>query len=139
MKLEALGAKLVKKVILSDTYYDTDSLCILTVNDLWLRCRECDKIKTWQLKYPLENDSRKNCLKLYYEIEDEGKICEHINSFFLKYDAISLDNLIKKLELVNFACIGTERLVYSYEYFEIDLDKADFGYKIGEIEYKNNE
>jgi hypothetical protein len=47
-----------------------------------------------------------------------------------------LDNLIKKLELVNFACIGTGRLVYSYEYFEIDLDKADFGYKIGEIEGK---
>jgi adenylate cyclase class IV len=112
LKLEALGAKLVKKVIISDTYYDIDSSCILTVNDFWLRCRECDKIKTWQLKYPLENGSRKNCLKLYYEIEDEGKICETINSLFLKYDFISLDDLIKKLELVNFASIGTERLVY---------------------------
>jgi hypothetical protein len=109
LKLEALGAKLVKKVILSDTSYDTDSSCILTVNNFWLRCRVCDKIKTWQLKYPLENGSRKNCLKLYYEIEVEGKICETINSLFLKYDFISLDNLIKKLELVNFARIGTER------------------------------
>ena len=146
-KLEFCGATLKKKVNFIDSYYDFEDTCFLALNDYWLRLRELEVEAKWELKYHAQNVSnmdRSNSLKQYYEATDEIQICKLLTELLRvngrQFDSSFNDvgSLIKFLELNCFAKIATERLVYLHSDFEIDIDKADFGYKVGEIEYKSN-
>ena len=143
-KLRSLGAKFIKKIILHDTYYDfSDESLFLTRNDFWLRYRVCNDSKSWQLKYPIGDFDLSQPVKKYFEVDNENKICEELNKLFFEklksvgYNFKTINSLIGKLNITKFSTIITQRLVFKYDNFEIDLDEADFGYKVGEIEFKN--
>lgn len=142
-KLDSIGAKLMKTVSLEDSYYEVnDGSCFLTLNDFWLRTRQCNGFKCWQLKYPIKsvnNLCRTHSVKQYYEEEDESKICDKLIDLALQHgkEKYKFDKLDTLAGLLKFSTIGTKRFIYIYEDFEIDLDEADFGYKVGEIEFKS--
>lgn len=148
-KLLSIGSEMKKSVSLVDTYYDNEITLFLTINDYWLRSRKQNNVITWELKYSI--DSIKNPFEIakvqkYYEVSDEKQICSLITQLYKSNFSIiddfkdinNVSSLIESLKLIEFAKIGTQRKVYTYENFEIDLDEADFGYKVGEIEFKDN-
>jgi adenylate cyclase class IV len=142
-KLRSIGAKFIEKIILNDTYYDfSDGSFFLTKHDFWLRYRVFNDSKIWQLKHPIAEFDTNNSIKKYYEIENESKICEDLKNLFseklksIEFNYQTLDSLINELNIKKFSNIITQRLVFKFENFEIDLDETDFGYKVGEIEFK---
>jgi adenylate cyclase class IV len=142
-KLRSIGAKFIEKIILNDTYYDfSDGSFFLIKHDFWLRYRVFNDSKIWQLKHPIADFDSNNSIKKYYEIENENKICEVLQKLFseklksIEFNYQTLDSLINELNIKKFSNIITQRLVFKFENFEIDLDETDFGYKVGEIEFK---
>jgi predicted adenylyl cyclase CyaB len=121
------GATFINEKVFTDTYYDSDKFD-LTREDKWLRLRD----KNFQLKLPLNNGlgSTKRKLDQYKELESEDEIRYSLdiqkNSFF-EEDLLTCG-------YKPFCKFATTRRKYKVGDFVIDLDKMDFGYKIGEIE-----
>ncbi|XP_047423664.1 thiamine-triphosphatase [Mugil cephalus] len=134
-----------------DQYYDTPKFD-LTLRDMWLRKRK----GCWELKCPTSSVSvteelsgeqsqaaalctrYKEITKLpeiHLRVEEVIKdACEHVER---KSDSSQEDeSWLSKLNLVCFAEYTTVRRSFTLEEegVQIDLDQADFGYHVGEIE-----
>lgn len=135
-KVETLGGHLIKHVTFTDRYYDTH-VWELTLSDYWVRQRD----QTWQLKYPPVGGRRgENApCEQYAECEDEASICRLLKPVVPK-KGLSEDRdvtkLMTELECENYATFTTERKSYRIcdLGINVDLDMADFGYQVGEIE-----
>ncbi|XP_028288576.1 thiamine-triphosphatase [Parambassis ranga] len=149
--LEEIGAVCIGQHEFHDQYFDTP-MFDLTLRDMWLRKRK----GCWELKCPTttvsgteelsgeQSQAAALCTR-YKEITNLPEIhlrveavikdnCEHgeIESAFSQED----EPWLSKLNLVCFAEFTTERQSFTLQEqgVQIDLDKADFGYHVGEIE-----
>lgn len=113
------GARLTKSQKFTDTYVDTPEFT-LTGQDYWMRYRD----EQMQLKYPsplrLSHDAAE-----YVELEDCHEIQRLIHD---KFPEIDLTHLSR------FCTIVTARKKFNFEGVVIDLDCADFGFAVGEVE-----
>lgn len=125
-----------------DKYFDSPKFA-LTLRDMWLRQRQ----GCWELKCPTANTAQTNvALELctrYREITDLSEIqtrvkevvqgCEEGERSPSPQDEESWQ---KKCRLLCFAEFATTRqsFVLEEEGVRVDLDQADFGYSVGEIE-----
>lgn len=116
---EFLGIK-----VFTDTYYDTDKFG-LSLKDTWLRFRE----NRWELKISLDKLNTKN-FDQYMELESESEIREYLK---LGNEVPFMDALVNAF-YKPIAKYTTTRKKYKKEGFIIDIDSADFGYEIVEIE-----
>jgi len=117
---ELLGEK-----IFTDIYYD-DTNYSLTTNDIWLRRRD----NKFELKIPLNKSFEKRLSDQYEEIGNEKDI---LNYFQANYNK-TIKELITEINFIPFCKIKTIRRKYKKEGFNIDLDIADTGFAIMEIE-----
>lgn len=111
------GADFVHEKTIHDQYFD-NSKYELGLKDHWLRNRD----GRWELKIPVEGQ--------YQEIEDELEIIK-----YLKWDTSKgLEDLLAEHGYGIFVDVKTKRKEYKKAGFTIDIDSADFGYEIAEIE-----
>jgi len=138
-KLAAAGASLVSEKSFVDTYVDTNDFC-LTGCDHWLRLRDDE----WQLKYPSPLQLSTNAAE-YVESENEHAILdiisklieieENLNLSEVAVDSSNQNGILSSLDcLYGFCTLKTTRKKYSLNGVVIDLDSADFGFAIGEME-----
>jgi thiamine-triphosphatase len=121
------GAQFVKEVVNADTYWDTADYR-LSCKDMWLRTRNGE----WDLKVPLhEIGHHKHVAEQYLELESEKEIREKLA--ISGNDKMEAD--LRAAGYAPFATIVTTRRKYRQGKFNIDLDAADFGYSLCEIEY----
>lgn len=132
-----------------DQYFDTPEFD-LTLKDIWLRKRE----GCWELKCPTRVDGTEEmsgvqpkaaalCTR-YKEVtnlpEIQQRVKEVIKEFCKDSESSSLqedeESWVSKINLVCFAEFTTVRQSFTLEEegVQIDLDQADFGYSVGEIE-----
>lgn len=126
-----------------DQYFDTPKFD-LTLRDIWLRKRE----GCWELKCPVnrtqETSGEQSLCTHYKEITNLPEIllrlkeviqviCEDGEESSPQEDK---ESWLSKMNLVCFAKFTTVRQSFSLEEdgVQIDLDQADFGYHVGEIE-----
>ncbi|XP_073687286.1 thiamine-triphosphatase isoform X2 [Garra rufa] len=130
-KLQDIGAKCIGQRQFRDQYFDSPDF-ILTLKDFWLRCRE----GLWELKCPAvsgttpDNDTETLCTR-YREITSFPLIQSEVGRIIKEHTAEgSESNSSQKFK--------TERCSYMLERetgaVRVDLDQADFGYCVGEIE-----
>ncbi|XP_072234929.1 thiamine-triphosphatase [Leuresthes tenuis] len=148
--LEEVGVCLGQRQF-HDQYFDTPEF-ELTLRDLWLRKRK----GCWELKCPTatlngtENPKAEQCLAAalcthYKEITSLPEIhqrvkeavkdaCEDIETETAPSEGD--ESWLSKMNLVCFAEYTTVRRSFTLgeEGVQIDLDQADFGYHVGEIE-----
>ncbi|KAK3085357.1 hypothetical protein FSP39_002048 [Pinctada imbricata] len=131
IRLLELGAELRKEKTFKDAYYDNSDYR-LTLSDCWLRQRN----GTWEFKVAVSSFIKPSSSTQYSEITDENEICRLLHrKFDVKDDVVmSLNELIDKLKLDVFAKFTTTRQTYFLPECTIDLDLADFGFQVGEIE-----
>jgi len=120
-------AQFVSEVVQSDAYWDTREFK-LTCKDWWLRCRN----GRWELKIALHpvGPGVSRGVTQYRELETEREIREAIG---LAGDGAFEDDLTRA-GYAPCATIVTTRRKYRDGEFHIDLDSADFGYALAEIE-----
>lgn len=132
-----------------DQYFDTPKFD-LTLKDMWLRKRkEC-----WELKCPTRVDGTEEmsgeqskaaalctCYKEVTNLpEIQLRVKEVMKEFCKDGKSSSLqedeESFLSKMNLVCFAEFTTVRQSFTLEEegVQIDLDQADFGYSVGEIE-----
>ncbi|XP_031586003.1 thiamine-triphosphatase isoform X1 [Oreochromis aureus] len=143
-KLKEIGAVCVGQRQIHDQYFDTPEFH-LTLRDMWLRKRK----GCWELKCPTaESQSGKQgeaaaalCTR-YKEITSLPEIHLRVKEV-IKEDRESEagfsqedESWVSKLNLVCFAEFTTARRSFTLkeEGVQVDLDQADFGYHVGEIE-----
>ena len=119
------GAHLLGKIKHTDVYYDTVDYA-LTKKDIWLRSRS----GRFELKFPISVVAAADRVVAYDEIENDAAICAKLGIF----DGAPLAQSLAALGYSPFATITTARLTYEKENFHIDVDNADFGYSVLEIE-----
>jgi len=119
------GAHLLGKEVHTDVYYDSADHA-LTKKDIWLRSRS----GRFELKFPVGvvNDAQR--VIAHDEIENDAGICAKLG---IPADVPLAQSLVS-LGYFPFATVTTTRLKYEREGFHIDVDRADFGYDILEIE-----
>jgi len=138
-KLTAAGASLVSEKSFVDTYVDTEDFR-LTGSDHWLRLRDDE----WQLKYPSPLQLSKNAAE-YVESEDEDAILDIISKLIEMEKNLdssggadvssNRNGVLSSLDCLRAFCtLRTARKKYSLNGVVIDLDSADFGFAIGEME-----
>ncbi|MBI4032206.1 CYTH domain-containing protein [Candidatus Berkelbacteria bacterium] len=111
-------ATLIRERTFTDIYYDADDFR-LTKKDHWLRQRD----GKWELKaVVVPPDS-------YDEIEDEVAILQA-----LQLPQGTLQDRLDEAGVHPFCRITTTRRTYERDGFTIDLDSADYGYRLLEIE-----
>jgi len=118
------GAMFISEKTFRDTYYDTEDFT-LTTKDWWLRSRDHD----FHLKISAQKGLKRH-IGEYHELEIEKEIREALK---LPETGTFKDDLLKS-GYIPFASFTTTRRRYKRGGFFIDLDTADFGYKIAEIE-----
>ncbi|XP_069007539.1 thiamine-triphosphatase isoform X1 [Embiotoca jacksoni] len=147
--LEEIGAVCVGQRQFLDQYFDTPEFH-LTLRDMWLRKRK----GCWELKCSTSavggteelSGERSKAAALctrYKEITDLPEIyprvkevikdaCEDTEAALILED----ESWLSKLNLACFAEFTTDRRSFTLEEegLQIDLDQADFGYHVGEIE-----
>ena len=131
-KLKDMGAVMAKEKRFTDEYYD-DIKYKLTLSDCWLRRRN----KIWEFKIPPRHLSQKDASTQYMEIRSEPEIMEHLFKLYndrKSMDCVSMDSLRNELDLDVFATFSTTRQTYHLPHCTVDLDIADFGFEVGEIE-----
>lgn len=126
-----------------DKYFDNPKFA-LTLRDMWLRERQ----GCWELKCPTTDKRVKTnvaaelCTR-YHEITDLSEIQMRVKEVITDCEdgerSSSLqdeESWLKKLNLLCFAEFTTTRqsFVLQEEGVHVDLDQADFGYSVGEIE-----
>lgn len=132
--LGILGAELLEETTFRDSYYDSPNLC-LTLNDLWLRRRG----DSWELKHPPQRGTRglKGASTQYMELTSEDDIICRLSE---ELGVPSPPN-IESFGLNMFASFVTRRRRFHLPIVEnsntkvvVDLDEADFGFAVGEVE-----
>ncbi|KAL6462927.1 hypothetical protein MHYP_G00293490 [Metynnis hypsauchen] len=153
-KLKDIRAECIGQYHFKDQYYDSTDFA-LTMEDFWLRRRE----GSWELKCPAA--SRTNPEKKadalctnYREVTDLPQIKAEVRKVMKRCTGASEDpsereqmdgyaeddSWLQDLKLVCFAEYTTLRCSYVLESdggegrVRVDLDQADFGYCVGEIE-----
>lgn len=119
------GAELLEVRTFTDIYFDTADYS-LTTKDIWLRSRD----GKFQLKLPLHQDGIDTSIDQYNELEHEDDIREALNL----PQSQSLIETLTENGYRSFAAITTTRSKYKKDDLIIDMDSADYGYKIVEIE-----
>jgi predicted adenylyl cyclase CyaB len=119
------GAEFITEKKFTDVYYDTDDYA-LTKNDTWLRSRD----GRFELKVLTGESHQGRSVDQYKEIEDDKSIAQKLN---IETDK-PLAEALTAFGYKPFATIVTIRRKYKKDGFAIDLDAADFGYEIAEIE-----
>ncbi|XP_053268873.1 thiamine-triphosphatase [Pleuronectes platessa] len=142
--LEELGAVCVGQQQFQDQYFDNPQFD-LTLRDMWLRKRK----GCWELKCPAEetNGEQSRAAALctrYKEIttlhEIQLRVAEVIPDVCEDRDAEKAsshqdDSWLSRRNLACFADFTTARQSFKLEEgVQIDLDQADFGYHVGELE-----
>jgi adenylate cyclase class IV len=124
------SAEFLGEKIFTDIYYD-DSDYSLTKKDIWLR----NRAGRFGLKTPMNKSIEIRILDRYNELENDEDI--------LKYFGVATDSNL--IDVINnkgykpFCKFTTTRRKYKKEGFNIDLDTADFGYSMAEIEFMTND
>uniref|UniRef100_A0A8C3X3E1 Thiamine-triphosphatase n=1 Tax=Catagonus wagneri TaxID=51154 RepID=A0A8C3X3E1_9CETA len=139
-RLQELGGTLEYRVTFRDSYYDTPELSLMR-SDHWLRQREGSG---WELKYAGAAVDSEPCTD-YKELTAESaivaRLCEVLRAEVPRAGAVA--SVLDPLGLQEVASFVTERsgwkLVLSRADEEepplrVDLDTADFGYAVGEVE-----
>ncbi|XP_069490061.1 thiamine-triphosphatase isoform X2 [Ambystoma mexicanum] len=134
-RLLSLGASLTARLVFRDTYYDTSEHC-LTLQDHWLRQRE----QGWELKLPLalsggHCDSSTQYREVTMESAIVEQVCQALGEVPEQYPSC-VDDLLVLLGLDAFATFVTDRRSYVLPggHVHVDLDEADFGFAVGEVE-----
>uniref|UniRef100_A0A3Q2CB42 Thiamine triphosphatase n=1 Tax=Cyprinodon variegatus TaxID=28743 RepID=A0A3Q2CB42_CYPVA len=123
-----------------DQYFDTPDFK-LTLRDTWLRRRK----QSWELKCPTAAVSRteESLCTQYKEITNLSEIYQRVKELINNAPETDEtpsdedDSWLSELHLVCFAEFTTTRRSFTLkgvEGVQIDLDQADFGYHVGEIE-----
>jgi adenylate cyclase class IV len=124
------GAEFLGEKKFTDTYYDDDRYS-LTTKDTWLRSRE----GRFELKVPLNVAIEERVTDRYRELETDEEIAGYLN--LPEHEALA--DALREIGYNPFATIVTTRRKYKKDGYGIDLDIADFGYNIAEIEYMTDE
>ncbi|KAM4706457.1 thiamine-triphosphatase [Discoglossus pictus] len=133
-RLRDLGAELRKELVFRDSYYDSPDLR-LTLRDLWLR-RRGDK---WELKHPPERGTLglTGASTQYRELNCEADIVRRVSEEL----EIPCPHSVDSLGLMEFASFVTSRRSFQLPprgdsglRVIVDLDMADFGFEVGEVE-----
>ncbi|XP_053558299.1 thiamine-triphosphatase [Bombina bombina] len=133
-RLHDLGAVLLKELVFCDSYYDSPDL-LLTTRDLWLRKRD----HSWELKHPPKRGTLglSGASTQYREVNCEAEIISRVSEELGVPCPLSLDSL----PLQEFATFVTRRRRFqipqsgdSRHSVIVDLDMADFGFEVGEVE-----
>ncbi|KAL2085493.1 hypothetical protein ACEWY4_018813 [Coilia grayii] len=161
-KLKDIGAICIGQKRFQDQYFDSPDFD-LTLKDFWLRCREgCWELKcpVPKMTYNIQKDSQAEGLCSRYkeitslpEIKAEltkvlaeglahriGNCNENTESDVGAAVCDTMDNWLRERNLTCFAKYTTERCSFSLAeegvegVVHVDLDQADFGYCVGEIE-----
>ncbi|CAG8439520.1 1332_t:CDS:2 [Ambispora leptoticha] len=127
--------KFLSRKSFTDIYYDNqDSNYPLTSQDIWLRQRD----NKWECKTPM---NLTNSMDSYHELETANEISDFLkrtllpNKNIIANATLSPEFLFTTYNLTPFCKIHTTRDRYLInEEFTMDLDKADFGHYVGEIE-----
>ncbi|KAM9070534.1 thiamine-triphosphatase [Sarcophilus harrisii] len=139
-RLKELGGTQESRVSFRDSYYDTRELTLMKA-DHWLRHREGSG---WELKCPAaggNTGSHTEYLELTAEAAIAARLCERLATAGLAAESVS--ETLAPLELQEVASFVTERSVWKLalsgagdeeEPLTVDLDTADFGYAVGEVE-----
>nr|XP_020444005.1 thiamine-triphosphatase isoform X2 [Monopterus albus]XP_020444006.1 thiamine-triphosphatase isoform X2 [Monopterus albus] len=149
--LEEIGAKCVGQHQFHDQYFDTPQFH-LTLSDMWLRKRK----GCWELKCPMAAVSSSG--ETVGEPCKAAALCTHYKEIInLSQIQLRVKEVVKdvherrdtetsslqqdeswfsKMNLVCFAEFTTTRQTFTLEEegVQIDLDQADFGYCVGEVE-----
>ncbi|TRY55768.1 hypothetical protein DNTS_008484 [Danionella cerebrum] len=158
-KLQDIGARRIGLVQFGDQYFDSPDL-LLTLQDFWLRRRE----GLWELKCPTVSvspagNAAQNLCSRYREINSLPMIQSEVRRVLSQCSAegsrshsspmkqtenkitgMSLEDAewLNEFGLTCFAEFRTERCSYLLEKEDgpvrVDLDQADFGYCVGEME-----
>ncbi|XP_068098332.1 thiamine-triphosphatase isoform X2 [Hyperolius riggenbachi] len=139
--LHGLGAVLLEKVTFRDSYYDSPDV-LLTLADFWLRKRD----DTWELKHPPKRGATGfiGGSTQYVEVTQKDEIIHKISEEL----GVPCAPSIEAFGLNEFASFVTCRRRFQLPLEEnavtkvvVDLDKADFGFVVGEVEVlvKNQE
>ncbi|XP_067883327.1 LOW QUALITY PROTEIN: thiamine-triphosphatase [Heterodontus francisci] len=131
-RIRALGGVCGGTAHIEDRYYDTGDH-LLTSADLWLRRRDGH----WQLKSPAAGSrGRTGIATQYRETESESEIVSFSAPCPPAASGLMVNQLVGVAPLLQeFAVIVTERRVYELAGgLRVDLDWADFGHSLGEIE-----
>uniref|UniRef100_U6CR35 Thiamine-triphosphatase n=1 Tax=Neovison vison TaxID=452646 RepID=U6CR35_NEOVI len=139
-RLQELGGTLEHQVTFRDSYYDTPELSLMRA-DYWLRQREGSG---WELKYPggaVVSGPHTEFMELTVEPAIVAQLCEVLGADVLESGSVA--GVLGPLGLQEVASFVTKRsawkLVLSQAEEEkpsltVDLDTADFGYAVGEVE-----
>jgi len=124
------GAEFLGEKVFTDIYYD-DADYSLTTKDIWLRNRS----GRFGLKVPMNESIEIRVLDRYKELEND----EDILKYFGAATNSNLIDVISNKGYKPFCKFTTTRRKYKKEGFNIDLDAADFGYNMAEIEFMTND
>ncbi|CAK7315538.1 thiamine-triphosphatase [Vulpes vulpes] len=139
-RLQELGGTLEHRVTFCDSYYDTPELSLMRA-DHWLRQREGSG---WELKCPGRpgvSGPHTEYVELIVESAIVAQLCEVLGTEVLGAGGVAA--VLGPLKLQEVASFVTKRsawkLVLSGAEEEepplrVDLDTADFGYTVGEVE-----
>lgn len=120
------GAEFVKEVVNEDTYWDYADYR-LTIKRWWLRSRNGQ----WELKIALPQSGGFG-VDRYDELETEKEVREKIVPE--SASGVSLEEDLRVAGIEPFGTIRTTRRKYRHGSFNIDLDIADYGHTLCEIE-----
>lgn len=122
------GAEFLGEKKFVDVYYDNADHA-LGKKDWWVRCRA----GRFELKMAMVSYKERS-MGHYEEIESEDAIKRELNIASER----PLREILPSFGYRPFATIGTTRKKYKSEAFAIDIDSADFGYEVAEIELMVN-
>ncbi|XP_071463869.1 thiamine-triphosphatase isoform X2 [Marmota flaviventris] len=139
-RLQELGGILEHRITFRDTYYDTPELSLMRSNH-WLRQREGSG---WELKYPGASGISGPHTE-YKELTSESavvaQLCEVLGAKGLGDGTMAA--VLGPLGLQEVASFVTKRSSWKLVFpgvneeepvLKVDLDTADFGYAVGEVE-----
>lgn len=139
-RLQELGGTLEHQVTFRDTYYDTPELSLMRA-DHWLRQREGSG---WELKYagrPVVPVTHTHYVELTAEPAIVAQLCEVLGADVLGPGGVAA--VLGPLGLQEVASFVTRRSAWKLvlsgadeeePLLRVDLDTADFGYAVGEVE-----
>ena len=114
----------------------SQSGCVLTRRDMWLRKRD----SSWELKLPIEADAKRSGGErtVFREVEGEDAVAKELDS--LLPDGIgpvtegALDSMLAARGVAPLAEFSTTRAKFKLGKAAIDADVASFGHSVLEIE-----
>ncbi|XP_006835486.1 PREDICTED: thiamine-triphosphatase [Chrysochloris asiatica] len=138
-RLQELGGTLEHRITFRDSYYDTPELSLMKA-DHWLRQREGSG---WEFKCPVAagvSGPHTEYLELTAEPAIVAQLCEVLGAEGL--GAGGMTDALRSLGLQEVASFVTKRSAWKLVHFgaeeelplRVDLDSADFGYTVGEVE-----